>query len=190
VKIASFRVAALATALAGLSSASAFAAQPIFVGPYGPVTQILYDVDYAVSAAQSPVQNIKADTIISIGLPSGTQPAGCFAQVDWFDWNGAPAGLSGGPAATPALLLPNHTLEFTTSSNALPNNYPNFQENVFRDMTGPFEGYAQIRIQCPAGGPTLKALRIDAEFATFDPTTQSYMTKTINVTKPTGLVGY
>jgi hypothetical protein len=196
---ASARGFTLMLAVAALSTSAALAApQPIIVGPYPILQQTLYDVDYAVSslAANSP-QGIGADTIISIGLPSKVNVVGCQAQVDWFDWDGTPAGLSGPgnlPTGAPNLLVPGHTLEYTTSSNANPNNYPHYQENVFRDKTTPFEGYAQVRIQCPTL-VSLAALRIDAQFLTTNPSGKTgfppgIKSKTINVTKTAGLVGY
>jgi hypothetical protein len=188
----------LASSIAGFSASAAMAAQPIILPPYPLLQQALYDVDYAVAASgpNSP-QGIGADTIISIGLPSKVTTTGCQAQVDWFDWDGTPAGLSG-PGSTaaggPVTLVPGQTLEYTTSTNGVPNNYPHYQENVFRDKTAPFEGYAQIRVQCPAG-VALSALRVDAQFVTSNPSVKAgfppeIKSKTINVTKTTGLTGY
>jgi hypothetical protein len=184
-------------ALAGLCAAQAYAAQPVILPPYPVLPTVLYDVDYAVSSpAPAGAPGMSADTIISIGLPTSVKTTGCSAQVDWFDWDGTPAGLSGPGAGATGLLtvVPGQTLEYTTSSNGNPNNYPNFQENVFRDSSKAFEGYAQVRIQCPSA-VTLAALRVDAEFATSTPSGStdfpaSITTKTINVSKPTGLIGY
>ena len=172
-RYASVRLVALATAM-GLSSASAFAAQPVIVGHMGgDADSLRRGLCRLAGPEPDPEHQGRYDYLYqAAGQPSG-RPVGCLAQVDWFDWNGVPAGVSGGPGATPTTLLANRTLEFTTSSNANPNNYPNFQENVFRDAKDPFEGYAQVRIQCPAGAAGIKALRVDAEFATFDPTTPS-----------------
>ena len=191
----SIRLAALAAAMTGLSAVPAKAAQPIILPPYPLLNQVIYDVDYAVSSASS--TGTTADTIISIGLPSGVKTQGCAAQVDWFDWDGTAAGLSGPGMNTAGGLItlsPGMTLEYTTSSNGNPNNYPNFQENVFRSLTTPFEGYAQVRIVC-TGGVAIKALSVDAEFATRTPSgvagvPPDITTKTINVTKPTGVIGY
>ena len=195
---ASERWVGLVAAASCLAAAPVIAGQPIYLGPYPLVQQVFYDVDYAVSsAAASSVGGVSADTIISIGLPSSVKTTGCAAQVDWFDWDGTPAGLSGPPVNSAGgliTLVPGQTLEFTTSSNGLPNNYPNFQENVFRDKSTPFEGYAQIRVVC-TGAAAIKALSVDAEFATQNPSFKTgypptIKTKTINVTKPTGIVGY
>ena len=191
----SIRLAALAAAMTGLSAIPAKAAQPVILPPYPLLNQVLYDVDYAVASVSS--TGTTADTIISIGLTSSVKTQGCAAQVDWFDWNGAPAGLSGPGLNTAGgliTLVPGMTMEYTTSSNGNPNNYPDFQENVFRNLTTPFEGYAQIRIVC-TGGAAIKALSVDAEFATQTPSgiagaPPDITTKTINVTKPTGVVGY
>jgi hypothetical protein len=122
--------------------------------------------------------------------------------VDWFDWDGFPAGLSGPgfiSTSTPNTLLPGQTLEFTTSLNsANPLEYPPFTENVFRDTTNPagsvvpFEGRAEVRVICPAG-VSIRLLRVDAEVATAVISASGalvYHYKPINVTKVSGLVGY
>jgi len=179
--------------LTALSSVPALAAQPVIVGPYPTLTTVYYDVDYAVSGTSQ--LGVKSDTIISIGLPSSVNVTGCQAQVQWFDWNGALAGLSGPSSPTAAIptLAPGQTLEFTSSPTAVPGEYPDFVENVFRDTKTSFEGYAQIRVAC-SNGATLRGLRVDAEFVTQTPVGAGVppliSSKTINVTKPAGLVGY
>lgn len=179
--------AAAAAALASLAS-PALAAQPVIPTPAGTPTLpiVLYEIDYATSG------RIKgpgvADTIVSLGLPNRPLGTKCAIQVAWFDWNGAPAGVSG-----PVGLTPGMTLEFTTSVNlGNPLEYPPYQENVFRSSRVPFEGFAQIRSDdtCPA---TLR-LRTDAEFATLTtPATGApgvVAFKPITVTNRNGTTGY
>jgi len=195
-KFASVRVAVAALAMAGIGDARAFAAQPIILPPYPHLTTVIYDIDYAASIPKAnAVRGVSADTIVSIGLPSGVQTQGCEAQVQWLAWDGAGAGVSGPTKnvdGTVIALVPGQTLEYTTSSNGNPNNYPNFQENVFRSIATEFEGSAQVRISCP-NGQTLRGLSVDAEFVTqsgpagVPPLITS---KTIVVSKPTGVSGY
>jgi hypothetical protein len=187
-----------------LAASVARAAQPVYVGPYALFKTILFDIDYAVSTANTSSQAaVGSETIVSIGLASNAPSTGasCQAQVDWFDWDGTPAGLSGGvptPGAGP-FLVAGQTLEYTTSLvPANPNEYPPFTQNVFRDTTNPsgskvaFEGYAQIRVMCPAGTPQPK-IRVDAEVVKTQIGTGGvigFQYKPINVTKTTGLIGY
>jgi hypothetical protein len=187
-----------------LLAVPALAGQPVFLGPYPALPTVLYDLDYAVSVPV-PAGSVgpAADTIVSIGLGASEKVTGsCYAQVAWFDWDGAPAGLSGPPldaSGAPIPLAPGITFEYTTSTNGVPVNYPDFQENVFRNITSPsgsvlpFEGYAQVKIGCTTS-ILLKALRVDAEFVTrysasTDPT-DPLQRKTINVSKAAGIVGY
>jgi hypothetical protein len=181
----------LITLIAGSASwgigFAANAAQPVFVTPVNAplLPNLLYEVDYAVSSG--PQTQSRYDTIVTLSLPAKNSAAnGCSLQVRWFDWNGAAAGLSGG-----FLLPPGPSMEFTSSVNsALPGEYVPFIENVFRSTKIAFEGYAQVYTNCPV---TTK-LRIDAEFVTLTvpaaggPAAFEY--KPINVTRPTGAVGY
>jgi len=198
------RALSLSAALLAVTLAASVvnAAQPVYVGPYPLFKTILFDVDYAVSTASASTMPLGSETIISIGLATNapTTSAGCQAQVDWFDWDGTPAGLSGSnKAPVGPFLLPGQTLEFTSSLNSVnPGEYPPFTENVFRDTTNPqgskvaFEGFAQIRVLCPAGVPTPK-LRVDAEVAKAQVNANGglgFQYKPINVTKTTGVVGY
>jgi len=87
--------------------------------------------------------------------------------------------------------LPGETLEFTTSNNvAAPLTYFPFEENVFRSTKAFFEGHAQIRSDCP----TSDKVRADAEFATLTipsgATSGTVNYKVINISRPTGIVGY
>ncbi len=192
----SVRLATAVFVAAGLGAGPTRAAQPIILPPYPILQTVIYNIDYAVSVPKTKAVNgVSADTIVSIGLPSGVPATGCEAQVFWFDWDGTPAGRSGPTKnvdGTVIALVPGQTLEYTTSSNGNPNNYPNFQENVFRSASTPFEGYAQIRISC-SSAPAIKALSVDAEFVTqsgpagVPPVITS---KTIVVSKPTGVIGY
>lgn len=179
--------AAAAAALASLAQ-PAFAAQPVIPTPAATATLpiVLYEIDYATAG------RIKGpgvvDTIVSLGLPNRPLATNCPIQVAWFDWNGAPRGVSG-----PVNLTPGLTFEFTTSVNlGNPLEYPPYQENVFRSSRVPFEGYAQIRTNdtCPS---TLK-LRTDAEFATLTvPATGApgvVAFKPITITNRTGTTGY
>jgi hypothetical protein len=189
---------ALAGSLVCASALPAVAAQVIIQPPYSALNTVVYDVDYAVSTGQDTATAFPADTIVSIGLPASFKSGLCQAQVAWFDWDGTAAGLSGPgtdpKTGAPYTLAPGETLEFSTSFNAAPNNYPDFQENVFRNSSATFEGYAQVRVQCDSA-TTAQALRVDAEFATRQPGPVAngppvVTTKTINVTAPTGLLGY
>src|SRR5271165_7214731 len=106
-----------------VSASGAQAAQPVIVGPYPLLKTAVYDLDYAVSTAAAPgLLPSTSDTMVSIGLPTGASAAEaqCQAQVDWFDWDGFPAGLSGPgflSAGVANTLLPGQTLEYTTSLN-------------------------------------------------------------------------
>jgi hypothetical protein len=190
--------------VAAIAASASMAAQPVIVGPYPLLKKIVYDVDYAVSTTTpgTAAPSAGSETIISIGLPTNGAATGaqCQAQVDWFDWDGFPAGLSGpSPAGSVPTLLPGHTLEFTTSLNsATPQEFPPFTENVFRDTTKPagskiaFEGHAQVRVLCPSGVASPK-LRVDAEVVRFETDANGklkYKYKPINVTRTAGLSGY
>jgi hypothetical protein len=195
---------ALAMASA-LSAAPVWAAQPVYTGPYPVLPTIVFDVDYAVSTAFSGSTLAPgSETIISIGEATDAKmgSAPCVAQVDWFDWDGSPAGLSGpGKDSTGVVntLTPGKTLEFTSSLNSgFPMEYFPFQENVFRNTSLPagskvaFEGHAQIRISCPAGVPR-PGLRLDAEVVRFhynDKGLPRVVYKPVNITKTAGLTGY
>jgi hypothetical protein len=199
----------IALAAASITTSQALAApQPVVVGPYPVLRTAIYDIDYAISnpdPAGSTQPRDASETIVSIGLPSGASSvaAVCQAQVDWFDWDNTPAGLSGPgflAAGGPVNLVPGQTLEFTTSTNSVnPLEYPPFTENIFRDITVPvnsvkkFEGRAEVRILCPAGVVPPKTLRVDAEVVKVETTAAgllSFTYKPINVTKTSGLVGY
>ena len=199
-------------AIAAMSGVSAMAApQPVVVGPYTLLTKAIYNLDYAVSTASSPPATQPAggsETIVYIGLPSGISTTSsyalCQAQVDWFDWNNVPAGLSGPgflpSGGGPVMLLAGQTLEYTSSINsANPGEYPPFTENIFRDVTNPktsvtpFEGRAEVRILCPAGVAAPTALRVDAEVVTVTTNAAGQLDfhyKPVNVTKIIGLIGY
>ena len=193
----------VALLLAGVVASPTRAAQPVYTGPYPLFTTAVYDLDYAVSTAGTAKQPTSgSETIVSIGLPSGAvaAEAQCAAQVDWFDWDGFPAGLSGPPgtaAGGPINLVAGQTLEFTSSLNtANPFEYPPFTENVFRDTTNPqgsvvpFEGRAEIRVSCVK--PVATPLRVDAEVVTVESTASGlvFKYKPINVTQVSGLIGY
>ena len=178
----------VALAIAGLSL-PALAAQPVIVTPSAAplLPVVLYEIDYATAGrAQTPFGLAKVDTLVSIGLPAASLAKGCNIQVAWFDWNNAPAGVSGAVA-----LAAGWTFEFTTSVNHLtPVEYPPFQENVFRNNAVPFEGHAQIRTDAACAA---KALRVDAEFVietmTAAGTVGAFAYKPINVTNTAGNSG-
>jgi hypothetical protein len=179
--------AAALTAIA----APALAQQPVFPTPPGTalLPLALYEIDYATAGklAQQSGFTGNADTIISIGLGAKAPVKKCQLQVAWYDWNGVLAGVSG-----PAIVNAGTTLEFTTSVNTGNQfEYEPFQENVFSDLQGPFEGYAQIRNDgnCPKD-----KLRVDAEFAVLSTLsgTANYAVKykSIAVTNLAGVAGY
>jgi len=170
-----------------------WAAQPHNATPAATVAlpNLLFEVDYAVAGATSVGNTIEmVDTIVSIGLAS-TATVKCDIQVAWFDWNGVGMGFSGDGLGAISNLFPGETLEFTTSNNvAAPLTYFPFEENVFRSTKAFFEGHAQIRSDCP----TSDKVRADAEFATLTipsgATSGTVNYKVINISRPTGIVGY
>jgi hypothetical protein len=160
--------------------------QPVFVTPPVPpvLPNLLYEIDYAVSAGNVLPPPAASNTIVSLGLPANSPVKGCLLQIAWFDWNGAPAGFSG-----PFPVALGQTFEFTSSGSAAPFEYKPFTENVFRNPQSPaFEGYAKVLSNCPVG----TKLRVDAEFVTATPpgVAQSFEYKSINVTNPAGAIGY
>ena len=169
----------------------AYAGQPAFPSaPQGPLPVLLYEVDYAVAGPVNSSQPAAgyADTIVTIGLPASIKGVSCPINVVWYDWNGVQVGNSG-----PVPLTAGLTYEFTTSNSGNQTEYVPFQENVFNSSSAPFEGYAQVTLD-PSNCPTVKKLRIDAEFVEIlqqppgSPPTIHY--KVINVTNKTGASGY
>ena len=180
------RVVFLAGAALAISTLApaAEAAQTVYVTPAAAalLPTVRFDLGYAVAGRQATEQGVltNADTIVSIGLSSGVT-ATCYVQLAWYDWNGVLTGVSGGYPVGPG-----RTYEFTTSVNSLqPGEHPPYVENIFRNTSKPFEGYAQIRSNC-----TTVPMRADAQFVLTDAKTPSPPTyKPIRIMKTTGLVG-
>jgi hypothetical protein len=189
-----------AAAAAFATAASGFPPPVIFTPAATPVlaTPIIYTVTYAVSTEPVvPAGGITfpaAGTVVAIGSDSAAAK-GCAYQVEWENFDGTLAGVSG-PAAVPA---PGGTLVFTTqfASPAVPPPpvplFP-YTFGVYSDLTGPFEGHAHIRVICPTGVKPPAAFRVDAGFVRVqgDPSTGAccgFNYKAIKIVKPTGNVG-
>jgi hypothetical protein len=164
-----------------LAAGGAQAAQPSYFPPYALLPNVLYVVPYAVSTQPATTANPVfplAETVITIG---GVKR--CKVQVQWVDWNGATAGLSGAPVPPPAI-PPNGALEYVTRQNAVVPLSP-FVLNVFSDVKEPFEGHANIRSDCKVG----TKLRVDAEFVVLTGSTAAPEYKEIPVVQPAGNLG-
>jgi hypothetical protein len=145
----------LLAAAVALTAIPAFAGQPTFSTPAGtpPLPNVVYVIPYAtstVSATGAP----GTETVVTIDAPAVAGIA-CNYQVEWVDFDGTSAGVSG-PVTIPA----GGTLEFVTQA-AVGGSLVPFVPNVFSNLTGGFEGYANVRSDCDA-----KTARtgIDAEF--------------------------
>jgi hypothetical protein len=182
-----------ACAVAALGSAASWAGPPaIFTPPATPVlpTAPIYSLPYAVSTspASTPTSFPIAETVVAIGWDSAVSPppASCGFQVEWENFDGTLAGVSG-PAAMPA----NGTLVFTTQAAAVAPLFP-YTFGVYSDLTGPFEGQAHVRVKCPAGTALPKS-RLDAGFVVVELTGSgaccSNRYKAIDVVKPAGNIG-
>lgn len=199
--------AALAVLLTMAPNAANAAPQPYFITPAGTplLPNTLYVLPYAVADQQGTAQSVNANTstsgtitggsvlktqtIVSIGLPVGATGNGCKVQIQWIDWNGVQAGVSG-----PILVGLAQTYEFTTNVSPAAT-YPPYVLNVFSNLskTIPFEGYAKIRSDCAAD----RRLRIDAgyemvipiQISAAAPATLMRVIKEIKVVRPTGNVG-
>jgi hypothetical protein len=176
--------AAGAVALAALTGATAsFAAQSVIFTPPGTalLPNLIYTVPYAVSTSPAATPQFPvAETVVSIG--TDTAGVNCNFQVEWEDWNGAAAGVSG-PAAPPV----GGTYDFTTQSAAVVPLFP-YTLNVFSDVKAPFEGHAHVRTDCPTG----TAIRVDAGFVRLEQNASgsiNYNYKAIEIVKPTGNTG-
>jgi hypothetical protein len=188
--------AAAAVVLA--TAASGFPPPAIFTPAATPVlaTPVIYTVPYAVStepvAPAGGITLLDAETVVAIGSDSAATK-GCAYQVEWENFDGTLAGVSG-PAVVPA---PGGTLVFTTQSATplvppiLPL-YP-YTFGVYSDLTGPFEGHAHIRVTCPTGTTPPKAFRVDAGFVRVQPTETGaccgFNYKAIEIVKATGNTG-
>ena len=139
---------------------AALAAQPVYPTPPGTglLPNILYVVPYAVSTepvvGPGPAAFPDAETEITIGVIKK-----CHIQVEWVDWDGTTAGVSGPPTPPPPLVPVGGAIEFHTQ-NVSPIPLPPYILNVSSDLPAPFEGHANIRSDCKA---TTK-LKIDAGF--------------------------
>ena len=184
-------VVGLAAAAAFATAASGFPPPAIFTPAATPVlaTPIIYTVPYAVStepvvpAAGATFPD--AETVVAIGSDSAATK-GCAYQVEWENFDGTLAGVSG-PAAPPV----GGTLVFTTQAAAGIPLYP-YTFGVYSDLTGPFEGHAHIRVLCPAGVAPPKTFRVDAGFVKVEATSSGSLDfeyKAIEIVKPAGNAG-
>jgi hypothetical protein len=181
-----------AAAAALATTASGFPPPAIFTPAATPVlaTPIIYTVPYAVStepvAPAGGVTLLDAETVVAIGSDSAASK-GCGYQVEWENFDGTLAGVTG-PAAPPV----GGTLVFTTQAAAVLPLYP-YTFGVYSDLTGPFEGHAHIRVICPAGVAPPKAFRVDAGFVRVEPTASgdccNFNYKAIEIVKPAGNSG-
>jgi hypothetical protein len=183
----------VAAAAAFVTAASGFPPPAIFTPAGTPVlaTPIIYTVPYAVSTepiipGAGPTFP-DAETVVAIGFDSAAF-GGCAFQVEWENFDGTLAGVSG-PAAMPV----GGTLVFTTQAAAGIPLYP-YTFGVYSDLTGPFEGHAHIRVKCPTGVAPPKAFRVDAGFVRVqgDPSTGAccgFNYKAIEIVKPIGNLG-
>jgi hypothetical protein len=190
-------VSAIGIVGAAAMATPAGAAQPVILTPAGTplLPTILYVLPYAVSFLTGSVPD--AETVVTIGtekhllIPGTTVP--CNIQVEWLDWDGTSVGVSGPVPLAPAFPA-DGSWEFTTEVSpggglGAPPLFP-FILNVYSNLSGPFEGKANIRTDCPS---TTK-LTVDAEFVVVQPTAStstpgSFKYKTIQVVKITGNVG-
>jgi hypothetical protein len=172
------------------------AAQPIILTPAATplLPTIIYVLPYAVSALTGSVPD--AETVVTIGTEKkliSSTGALCNIQVEWLDWDGTSVGVSGPVPLVPAFPA-DGSWEFTTEVSpggglGAPPLFP-FILNVYSNLTGPFEGHANIRTDCAS---TTK-VTVDAEFVVVEPTgsTNNSVTtkyKTIQVVKLVGNVG-
>jgi hypothetical protein len=146
---------ALVCAVMGLGAVPAKAAQPVIPTPAGValLPNIIYVIPYAISSLSAAGGGPATETVVTIdGLAStATQ---CRFQVQWLDWNGAAAGVSG-PTAIPA----GGSFELVTLPQVGPSLFP-YIPNVFSNASKPFEGYANVRTNCPTATRT----GVDAAF--------------------------
>lgn len=169
-----------AAALGGLCSATlAQAAQPVVNPPYVVLPNILYVIPYAVAThpAQSAAVFPDAETVVTIG---GVKK-GCLVQLEWIDWDGTVVGLSGPTPA--AAMVPGGSLQYHTR-NSVGGLIP-YILNVNSNLSGPFEGRAVIRSDCPAN---LK-LQVDAGFEVLQSANTVPLYKRIPVVRPAGNTG-
>jgi hypothetical protein len=113
--------------------------------------------------------------VATVGNPRSNGQS-CRVQLEWLDWDGAAAGVSG-----PFLLAPDDTLEFTTAVDpAFPTTY---QLNVLRNRDTPFEGHGKVRSNCTR-------LKVDAQlFSNEISQPGQYEIDPISVVRTTGNVG-
>lgn len=174
----------LALALAGIVAGPAMAQQPPqpqqLTPPNTPVQfAAVYLVPYATSQPPLGVPLV-AETVVTVGV-NASSPNPCQIQVEWVDWNGGAAGVSG-----PFLVPPDFTFEFTTHNMPPPPPaWPLGQLNVFRSQAAPFEGHAKVHSSCGTG----RRLRVNAQ--TVSTNLASQVSKYIHtkVTKIPGNVG-
>ena len=157
------------------------AAEPVYAPPYALLPNVLYVVPYAVSTQPLPPAAPAypvAEMIISIGNVKR-----CKVQVEWIDWNGTTAGLSG-PAAPPPPVPPSGSLQFHTQAASPPplSPLPPYTLNVFSDLAGPFEGKANIRSDCKPS----KKLFVDAGFEVIPAQGAVPLFKRVPVVRPQG----
>lgn len=122
---------------------------------------------------------------MAIGSDSAASK-GCTYQVEWENFDGTLAGVSG-PAAPPV----GGTLVFTTQAAPGISLYP-YTFGVYSDLKGPFEGHAHIRVTCPAGVAPPKTFRVDAGFVKVESTSSGSLDfeyKAIEIVKPAGNAG-
>jgi hypothetical protein len=185
-------VSAIGIVGAAAMATPAGAAQPVILTPGGTplLPTIIYVLPYAVSTF--PTSPPDAETVVTIGTekalikPGTTTP--CNIQVEWLDWDGTSVGVSGPVPLAPAFPA-DGSWEFTTQVGPGIPLFP-FILNVFSNLTGVFEGHANIRTDCPS---TTK-VTVDAEFVVVQPagstgSSLSFKYKTIQVAKITGNVG-
>lgn len=169
-------------ALAAIAAGAASAAQPTWVTPGGTALAFapVYAIPYAVSGrGTAGTVGRVSETVVTVGVNgSGTA---CQIQVEWRDWNGVLAGVSG-----PFVVGPEQTLEFTTFPFVTPPQTPApFTLNVFRSSDIPFEGHAKVRSSCPSGA----RLRVNAQAVITDPNFGNAEYVHIKVTRVPGNVG-